>query len=340
LSKKPAKKKSTAKPALKPARKAAAPSKSAARSVGKSKPAKVVKAKPAPINKPSKAAGKMPGKKPTEPKPAPKVAASKPVKAVEAKKPEKAIVVAAPVKSKGKGKPITVVTKPVVKPGAKPVEPAPATKPAGRRRGKQPARVLTPLEAALEAKPGAVVAKIDAVKLAAYNKAMKAKLAAQKPLKKDSNRPAPGPSIVAAPTPAPPTAEKALKNRAGFLQKDLEFFRDLLLAKRRELVGDMNSMEREALRETSSDLSNLPVHMADQGTDAYEQEFTLNLVEQDRVLLRELNNALAKIQNGSYGLCEGTGQPISRARLEAQPWARHSIEHARAMEKKQMMFRR
>src|SRR5205809_4284663 len=96
----------------------------------------------------------------------------------------------------------------------------------------------------------------------------------------------------------------------------------------------MRAMEREALRSGSgSNLSNLPLHMADMGTDNYEQEFTLGLVEKDRNLLREINNALAKIQNGAYGLCEGTGKPITKARLEAQPWARFSIEYARNMER-------
>jgi RNA polymerase-binding protein DksA len=144
------------------------------------------------------------------------------------------------------------------------------------------------------------------------------------------------------PPPLPPapvtTDSKAKKNQAGLGVKDLEFFRDLLLAKRREIVGDMSSMEREALRGAGSNLSNLPVHMADMGTDNYEQEFTLGLVEKDRQLLREINNALAKIQNGTYGICEGTGKPISRARLEAQPWSKFSIEHVRAME--QRGFRR
>ncbi len=205
------------------------------------------------------------------------------------------------------------------------------------KRGPKPKIPQTPVEIALASKPGAVVARIDAVKLAAFNKAAKEKKAEAK----RDEKPVPPPNpVIAAPTPAPPTAEKALKNKAGFGARDLEAFRDLLISKRRDLVGDMNSMEREALRESSSDLSSLPVHMADQGTDAYEQEFTLNLVEKDRVLLREINVALLKIQNGTYGICEGTGQPISPARLEAQPWARHSIEHARAMEKKQMMFRR
>jgi RNA polymerase-binding protein DksA len=135
------------------------------------------------------------------------------------------------------------------------------------------------------------------------------------------------------PPPAVPTNDKPRKNHAGLNKSQLEHFRELLLSKRRELVGDMSQMEREALRSASgTNISNLPVHMADLGTDNYEQEFTLGLVEKDRQLLREINQALAKIQDGTYGICEGTGKPISRPRLEAQPWARFSIEFARAME--------
>ena len=134
----------------------------------------------------------------------------------------------------------------------------------------------------------------------------------------------------------PPVAsnEKPRKNQAGLTSRELEHFRDLLLAKRREILGDMSSMEREALRSSGgSNLSTLPIHMADMGTDNYEQEFTLGLVETERKLLREINQALAKIQDGTYGLCEGTGKPIAKARLEVQPWARYSIEYAKQMER-------
>jgi RNA polymerase-binding protein DksA len=131
-----------------------------------------------------------------------------------------------------------------------------------------------------------------------------------------------------------PTNGKPRKNQAGLTAKELEHFCDLLLQKRRELVGDMGQMEREALRSAGgSNLSNLPLHMADMGTDNYEQEFTLGLVEKERNLLREINTALAKIMDGTYGICEGTAKPISKVRLEAQPWARFSIEYARQMEK-------
>lgn len=138
------------------------------------------------------------------------------------------------------------------------------------------------------------------------------------------------------PQEAVPTNGKPRKNLAGLTEKDLQHFRDLLLEKRRELVGDMHSMETEALGGGGAGLSNLPVHMADMGTDNYEQEFTLGLVEKDRNLLREINSALAKTQNGTYGLCEGTGQPINKVRLEAQPWAKFSIEYARQIEQRRL----
>jgi len=138
---------------------------------------------------------------------------------------------------------------------------------------------------------------------------------------------APAPSAVA------PENGKPRKNAAGFSPRDLEHFRELMLAKRRELLGDLRSMEHEALHSGGgSNLSNLPIHMADMGTDNYEQEFTLGLVEKDRTILREINAALLKMQNGTYGICEGTGKPINRERLEYQPWAKYSIEYARKLE--------
>ena len=147
---------------------------------------------------------------------------------------------------------------------------------------------------------------------------------AKKPAKVIDTRP------VRLPPPPVRSDSKTAKNRAGLTAKEVEHFRDLLLEKRRELLGDVSSMETDALRSGNSNLSTLPMHMADSGTDNYEQEFTLGLVEKDRQLMREINLALAKIQDGSYGICEGTGKPIAKPRLEAQPWAKYSIEHARA----------
>ena len=185
-----------------------------------------------------------------------------------------------------------------------------------------------------KARPAATTAKAASKSAAVADKARPAKAAANH--KSVETRPSSRPEPPAArPIPeAVPTDGKPRKNEAGLNSRDLEHYRDLLLAKRRELVGDMSQMEREALRSSGgTNLSTLPLHMADMGTDNYEQEFTLGLVEKDRNLLREINTALAKIQNGTFGLCEGTGKPISKPRLEAQPWARYSIEHARQLER-------
>jgi RNA polymerase-binding protein DksA len=194
-------------------------------------------------------------------------------------------------------KPSVPAKKPITKAAAS-VKVAPAKVLAAK--GKPPTRAATPMKPMKPARPAA--------------------MAMREP-----------PPVPVAPV---PTNGKPRKNQAGLNAKDLEHFRDLLLQKRRELLGDMGQMEREALRSAGgSNLSNLPLHMADMGTDNYEQEFTLGLVEKDRNVVREINQALAKIMDGTYGICEGTGKPITKVRLEAQPWAKYSIEYARQKEK-------
>ncbi len=120
-------------------------------------------------------------------------------------------------------------------------------------------------------------------------------------------------------------------------KKDLDFFRQLLLEKRRELLGDVDVMGGGAFdgnrQDSTGELSNMPIHMADVGTDNFEQEFTLGLIESDRKILRDIDLALKKIEDGTYGICEGTGEPIARSRLEAVPHARYCIEYAKQMEK-------
>ena len=77
----------------------------------------------------------------------------------------------------------------------------------------------------------------------------------------------------------------------------------------------------------------MPIHMADLGSDNYEQDFALELMDSERKILHEIDEALMRIENKTYGICPGTGQPISKARLEAQPWAKYSVEFARKLEK-------
>ena len=120
-------------------------------------------------------------------------------------------------------------------------------------------------------------------------------------------------------------------------KSELEEFRKMLIDKRRAILGDMTGMEAETVRsnrqDRSGDLTNIPIHPADVGTDNFEQEFTLGLLESERTLLREIDDALERVKGGSYGVCMGTGKPIDKARLRARPWAKYCIEYARLLEK-------
>jgi DnaK suppressor protein len=125
-------------------------------------------------------------------------------------------------------------------------------------------------------------------------------------------------------------AIKSIKTKLS--KKELNHYRDLLLLKRRELVGDLRAMENEALRSGGGNLSHMPIHMADIGTDTYDQDFMLGLAANERDQLREIDAALQRIEDRSYGVCQLTGKPIPKARLDAKPWAKYTIEAARKME--------
>ena len=114
-------------------------------------------------------------------------------------------------------------------------------------------------------------------------------------------------------------------DNTGLTATEISKFKTLLLAKRNELLGNVSSMETEALREESSDLSRLPIHMADVGTDNYDREFTPGLMDSERKLMKEINEALDRIENGTYGICKGSGESIPKARLEAIPWAKYCV---------------
>ncbi len=146
-------------------------------------------------------------------------------------------------------------------------------------------------------------------------------------------------SVVPATLPAVAVPEVPVKLVSPLNKKELGQFRELLLIKRAQLVGDVSALQSQALsenrREAAGDLSSMPIHMADLGTDNYEKEFTLGLIESERTILREIDEALARIDDGTYGVCEATGQPIGKARLKAQPWVKYCYEYMLAQEKGQ-----
>jgi len=123
---------------------------------------------------------------------------------------------------------------------------------------------------------------------------------------------------------------REIKTKLG--KKELEEYRALLHVKRRQLVGMLNGMEDEALRSSGGNLSNMPVHMADMGSDVYEQDFTLGMAETERAIVNEIDAALQRIEDKTFGVCQMTGKPISKARLDAKPWAKYTIEAERIAE--------
>jgi RNA polymerase-binding transcription factor DksA len=118
----------------------------------------------------------------------------------------------------------------------------------------------------------------------------------------------------------------------------LDSYRQNLLALRRRLSGDVNHLADEALRknqkEASGNLSSMPIHMADIGSDNFEQEFTLSLLANVEQSLEEIAAALERIDDGSFGSCEECSEDIPKARLEALPYTRYCVACARKFEQK------
>ena len=102
-------------------------------------------------------------------------------------------------------------------------------------------------------------------------------------------------------------------------------YRAALLTLRARLRGDVSALADAALRQTrsesSGDLSSMPIHMADVGTDNFEQEFNLSLMEHDGATLTEIEGALERIEDGLYGICIECEGKIPKTRLNVLPYA-------------------
>lgn len=103
---------------------------------------------------------------------------------------------------------------------------------------------------------------------------------------------------------------------------EMKVYRDLLLNIRARLRGDVTSMTHAALRKSGSEgsESSMPIHMAELGSDNFEQEFTLSLLANEEDRLGMIETALQRIEGGSYGQCEECGGVIPKTRLNAIPY--------------------
>ena len=124
------------------------------------------------------------------------------------------------------------------------------------------------------------------------------------------------------------------RKKTPLTKAQLEKYRLLLLEKRAELLGEMRNLEEEALRGDSGRNSHTSQHLDDAGSESYEQSLNLNLAAADRDRIVEIDAALERIANRTYGLCEMTFEPIKKARLDEIPWTRYTIEAARELDRR------
>lgn len=272
-------------------------------------------------------AKKKPAKKTaSKPRPAKSKAVRKPAPRAKAKSKPAKSKPASKSKPAAKAKPAKAQTKGQTKAKAEvkaPVKPADQSKNSGRKGitivSNKPSKKAKPKQSVLSNVP-----------------AMSAHL-----MKPGSSKPLipSGPSAPAGRTlggPARAAESAPAPTKTPFGKRELAHFREILVRKRAEIIGDVSSIEAEALTGQSGSLSRLPQHIAEQGSEAYDQSLALEIAASDRRLLKEIDDAIARIDQGTYGVCELTGKPIKQERLEQLPWARYSIEAARELERRSM----
>jgi len=264
--------------------------------------------------------------KPTAAKKTTKGAAKKPTKKAPAKKaaqPKKSAKKAAVKKVAKKAAKKVTKTKPAKKAVKKVVKTKPAKKAVKKVAKKSPAK----------AAPAKKTVK-KAIKKAAevVKKAPKAKVATKKVARKSSLISAPPPPAPKKPRFVPPPAQHVAKSastgggshKAAFIEKQ----RQRLLDLRDTLVDSMSGMTRDTIRNApeGSEASGSGQHQGDAGSDAYDRDFALSVLANEQDALYEIEQALRRIQLGTYGVCEISEIKIPIARLEAIPFARLTVD--------------
>jgi len=146
--------------------------------------------------------------------------------------------------------------------------------------------------------------------------------------------------IPARPANAAPTGTRtATRGDDRLTDEDLKYFETRLLEERARVTREMGHFENTLLkvnpRDSSGDVGGYSFHMADAGTDSMEREISFDIASKEGRFMREIDDALRRIYNGVYGICEASGVPIPRARLEALPWARYTVHEQENIEKQQ-----
>lgn len=211
-----------------------------------------------------------------------------------------------------------------------------AKKPAPKAKPKASKRSKTAKSAPKKAAP-------PAKKTAPAKAASKPAPAAKKPAPSKAVDAAPKPKLPPFPIKGPkrplfpvggakPIGEKPKPLGAKFLEKQ----RKNLLELRDHILDQMQGVTQENLKSNDdSPSSAFGMHQADAGSDAYEKDFALSLLSQEQDALYEIEEALKRIESGTYGVCEMSGDAIPVERLEAIPFARYTVQCQEQLEREQ-----
>ena len=122
---------------------------------------------------------------------------------------------------------------------------------------------------------------------------------------------------------------KVKKNGEVKIKPQWAKFYQHLLELRDQLTRQMNGLAKESAQE----MAGYSLHMADSGTDNFDRDFALSLLSSDQDAMYEIEEALKRIEKNTYGICELTGKPIPRTRLEAIPWTRFTVQAQAQLER-------
>jgi DnaK suppressor protein len=125
----------------------------------------------------------------------------------------------------------------------------------------------------------------------------------------------------------PPVPVK--KNGEIKIKPEWQQYYNRLMELREQLIRQMNGLAKESAQE----MAGYSLHMADSGTDNFDRDFALSLLSSDQDAIYEIEEALKRIEKKTYGVCELTGKQIPRARLEAIPWTRFTVQAQAQLEK-------
>jgi RNA polymerase-binding protein DksA len=138
--------------------------------------------------------------------------------------------------------------------------------------------------------------------------------------------------------PAKIKARSLNAGRKKFNKKELADFKKIILVRKDEIMDEIKHISDDTLKksqkEAAGDISGYTYHMADVATDTYDREFSLGLASNERELLYELDDALKKIDEGAFGICEECKSLITKTRLKAVPYARLCVKCQQRKEKR------